>query len=197
VAGDLAGFGPLAPRPAGLLSFGATGLFTELGWTGWASKLFGAGAGVAAVAWAWTRRPLADWEPAPAQQSDWLHFILGAVLLTGCFFSSMNFGYRWIFAAWLAPLLWTLPRDPDTPVPVRRLARGTMFLLLFVLWWAPLGCVVINGLIGVVTGATIMRLAQGFFLIEQPFDWAFFLCLVVLLTHFLRRRLAVLRGATI
>jgi hypothetical protein len=197
VAGDLAGFGPLAPRPAGLMSFGATGFFTELGWLGWAPKLLCAGAGVVAVAWAWSKRMLSDWEPAPAEQASWLYFVLGAVLLTGCFFTSMNFGYRWIFAVWLAPMLWTLARAAGTPAPVRRLARGTMALLLFALWWSPLCCVVINGLIGTVTGATIMRLAKWSFLLEQPFDWAFFLCLVVFLTHFARRRLAVLGGAPV
>ncbi|MFI5338150.1 MAG: hypothetical protein ACHQ5A_15285, partial [Opitutales bacterium] len=113
-----------------------------------------------------------------------------AVLLTGCVFTSMNFGYRWIFAIWLAPWLWQLPRDPDAPAPVRRLARGTRWLLLAVLWWAPLSCIILNRLVGVVTGATVMRLARVFFLAEQPIDWALFLCLLVFLTHFLRLRLA-------
>jgi hypothetical protein len=196
VVGDLAGFGPLAPQPAGLMSFGATGLFTELGWMGWAPKLLCAGVGLAAVVWFWSGRRLRDWEPVPARQSDWLHFVLGAALLTGCFFTSMNFGYRWIFAVWLAPMLWILARDPDTPTPVRRLARGTMGLLLVALWWEPICCIVINALIGTVTGTTIMRLAKWSFLIEQPFDWALFLCLLVFLTHFARRRLAVLAGTS-
>jgi hypothetical protein len=70
-----------------------------------------------------------------------------------------------------------------------------MWLLLAVLWWAPLCCVILNRLIGVVTGATIMRLAQWFYLAEQPMDWAFFLCLLAFLTHFARRGLAELRRA--
>ena len=192
VAGDLTGFGSRAPSPAGLLSFGATGFFNELGWTGWAPKLLCAGFGVAAVVWSWSGRMLRDWEPAPAQQSDWLHFVLGAVLLTGCFFTSMNFGYRWIFAVWLAPMLWLLVRDSDAPAPVRRLARGTMGLLLLALWWQPVCCIVISGLIGKLKGDAIMGLAKWAFLIGQPFEWAFFLCLVVFLTHFMRQRLAFL-----
>ncbi len=119
VAGDLAGFAPLAPKPAGLMTFGATGLMHELGWMGWGPKLDVAVIGLASVIGFWRQAALGDWEPSPAQRSDWLYFILGAVLLTGCFFTSMNFGYRWIFAIWLAPALWLLPRDPDTPALVR------------------------------------------------------------------------------
>jgi len=195
VAGDLAGFGPVAPQPAGLMTFGATGFFHELGWMGLGPKLAVAGLGLAGMAWAWRRAALGDWEPAAAQRSDWLHFILGAVLLTGCFFTSMNFGYRWVFAVWLAPALWVLPRDPDTPAPVRRLARATRWLLLVMLWWPPLCCVIVNQFIGVVPSPTIMVLAKLSFLVEQPFDWAFFLCLLIFLAHFTRRRLTVLRGS--
>ena len=35
--------------------------------------------------------------------------IVGAALLTGCFLAGTSYGYRWIFALWLAPLLWRLP----------------------------------------------------------------------------------------
>ena len=164
----------------------------ELGWDGWGPKLVVAGIGLASVIGFWRRAPLGDWEPAPARRSDWLHLILGAVLLTGCFFTSMNFAYRWVFAVWLAPALWLLPREPDTPAPVRRLARAAMWLLLVVLWWPPISCVIVNQFIGKVPASTIMLLAKWVFLIEQPVDWAFFLCLLVFLTHFARRQLAIL-----
>ena len=192
VSGDLAAFGPLAPQPEGLLSFGATGFFHELGWQGWGPKLVCAGIGLVVAARFWSGRVLADWEPSAEQRSAWLHFILGAALLTGCFFTSTNHGYRWIFAIWLAPLLWMLPRDPAAPPNVRRLARWTARLFLVVLWLAPLCCIVLTRLIGHVPGATVMRLASWLFLVEQPFDWAFFLCLLAFLTHFARRGVATL-----
>ena len=195
VAGDLVGFGALAPRPEGLLSFGATGIFNECGWTGGAPKLLCAVAGVAAAAYFWRRRPLQDWEPTSAQRSDWLYFILGAALLTGCFFTSRNFGYRLIFGVWLAPLLWVLAREAGNPPRLRRLVRRTLGLLLIVLWWGPLGCVILNRLSGVAEHATVIFVAKCFFLAEQPFDWAFFLCLLVFLTHFARGRLATLARA--
>lgn len=192
VAGDLAGFGPIAPQPSGLMAFGAVGLFNELGWTGWGPKLVVAGIGLASVLVCWRRQILGDWEPAPSQRSDWLHFMLGSVLLAGCFFTSMNFAYRWIFSIWLAPALWLLPRDPGTPAPVRKLARAAMWLLVLMLWWSPVSCFIVNRFIGVLPGPKIMKLAEWAFLLEQPFDWAFFLCLLVFLTHFTRRGLAAL-----
>jgi len=193
VAGDLADFGALAPRPEGLMSFGATSFFNELGWTGWAPKLLCVGAGLAAAAYCWNRRPLQDWAPTPAQRADWLHFVLGAALLAGCFFTSRNFAYRLIFSVWLAPLLWLLARDAASPPRIRRLARGTMGLLLIALWWGPIGSAILFRLIGAVGHATLMLLAKWIFLVEQPFDWALFLCLLVFLTHFARGGLDPLR----
>ncbi len=191
---DLTGYGPLAPQPEGLLSFGSTAFANTLGWTGWAPKLLGFLAAAAVVAACWRRRVLENWEPAVERQSDWLYFILGAVLLTGCFFASLNYGYRWIFAIWLAPLLATLPRDSAAPAGVRRLARATGALLLVVLWWDPFCCLVLNRFIGIVPGPTITKWAEYAFLAEQPIDWALFACLLVFLTHFTRTNLARLAG---
>jgi hypothetical protein len=193
VSRDLAGFGPLAPQPEGLLTLGATGFLNELGWKGWAPKALCAAIGGGLILVNWRRRALADWEPSPAQRAAWLNFILGTVLLTGCFFTSMNFGYRWIYLIWLAPLLWELPRDAAAPAAVRRLARTARWLTLAVLWWSPLCCIVINHLLGTLPLATLKGLARYAFLLEQPMDWALFACLLVFLTHFARRRLAAAR----
>jgi hypothetical protein len=191
---DLSGFGPLAPKPAGLLSFGATAFFNALDWTGFMPKLLCAVTGLTVAVVSWRRRWLGAWEPAAAQQSDWLHFTLGAVLLTGCFFTSLNFGYRWIFALWLAPLLWTLPSDETASRAVRLLARWLRWLLVIVLWWDPVCCFILNRFIGLLSAAALAAWAKGCFLAEQPFDWALFLGLVVFLTHFTQGRLRVLAG---
>jgi hypothetical protein len=42
-----------------------------------------------------------------------------------------------------------------------------------------------------------MKLAKYAFLLEQPMDWALFVCLLVFLTHFARRQLAVLWGRAV
>lgn len=195
VAGDLAGFGPVAPKPEGLMTFGAIGFFHELGWDGRTPRLLCALAGLLGGLLIWRRNPMTDWEPSSSQRSDWLHFILGAVLLEGCFFTSMNFAYRWVFAIWLTPFLWSLPNDPDCPASVRRLAWHARWLLLVVLWCGPVSSALLYQLIGAVPGSTIMRLASWAFLVEQPFDWAFFLCLLVFLAHFTRQALGQNRSA--
>ncbi|MEO6876208.1 MAG: hypothetical protein ABI222_15430 [Opitutaceae bacterium] len=175
------------PEPEGLLSFGAMGFFHEMGWTSRILKLLGVAIGGMVVLRCWIKRPLGDWDPRPDQRADWLYFILGAVLLTGCFFTSVNFGYRWIFVIWLAPFLWKLPRDPATPPRLRRLVRLTMGLTVVMLWWGTFCCVVLNLLLGVASHDRIMSLAHWAYLVEQPADWAFFICLLVFLTHFARR----------
>ncbi|MDB6093299.1 MAG: hypothetical protein JWM32_861 [Verrucomicrobia bacterium] len=194
VATDLSGFGGIAPKPVGLLSFGATGFANGLGWVGWVPKAVCAAAAVVFIGVAWRRRWLNDWEPAEHQQSDALHFLLGAALLAGCFFTSQNFGYRWIFALWLAPLLWNLPDDPAAPDGVRRLARWLRWLLLSVLWWDTVFCFVLNRCQGGLSPAETAAWAQRFYMLEQPFDWALFLGLLVFLAQFARRRGQFLLG---
>ena len=107
----------------------------------------------------------------------------------------MNFWYRLIFAIWLAPMLWELGWEGDAPAQVRRLARQTSVLLLFIFWWALLCTFVLNRLADVVSGAMLAGLIRWTFLVEQPFDWLFFFCLLVFLTPFARRQLASLAGA--
>ncbi|MDB6169802.1 MAG: hypothetical protein JWM88_2666 [Verrucomicrobia bacterium] len=194
VAPDLKGFGSLAPKPSGLLSFGAVTVFHELGWFGWLPKSVALLVAGAVAALAWRRRWLGIWQPTPAQEGDWLYFILGSVLLAGCFFTSVNFGYRWIFALWLAPLLWTLPRDPATPAVVRRWARWTARLLLLALWWDPVWCFIYNRLAPIVPGPALRQLSQACILAEQPFVWAFFLALIVFLAQFARERTRFVLG---
>lgn len=187
VRSDLREFGQLAPQPGGLLSFGAMAVAQTQGWHGWVPKLVCIALGATAFGWFWRSRPLEGWEVAPEQRSDWLHFVLGAVLLTGCFFTSLNFGYRWIFAIWMAPLLWWLPDDPTAPVPVRRLARITRVLLIAVLWIDAVVCFGLNRAIHMTTPAQLQAWADRLFLVEQPVFWAFFICVLAFLAHFARR----------
>lgn len=195
VAPDLAIFGPLAPQPDGWMTFGATSAFNKLGWTGTAPALLCLGAAAALLAWAWRSPRLASWSPAPAQQGDWLRFVLGASLLAGCFFTSANFAYRWVFALWLPPLLWTLATDPAAPGPARRLATVTGWLLLAVLWldavfsWVAISCR------GRVEPSTLGRWIKWSFVAEQPVTWAFFACLLVFLARFTKEGLRSLAAA--
>jgi hypothetical protein len=184
---DLAAFAPLAPKPEGFLSFGSTAFFHALGWDGWAPKLLCVAGGAAAFGWFWRSRWFDGWEVPAGRRADWLHFVLGASLLAGCFFTSLNFSYRWIFAVWLAPFLWSLPTDSSAPARVRRLAALTRALLIAVLWIDAAACLVLNRFVDVVSVAELKRWAEIGFLLEQPVYWALFLCLLAFLARFTRQ----------
>ena len=186
VAPDVAKIAALAPQPRGLLTFGAVNLPRSLGLTGGTATLAVLVAAVVAVAVSWKSRWTEGWVVAPADRNAWLSFILGAVVLAGCFFSGTSYAYRWVFALWLAPLLWRLPRDPAAPAPVRRLARLTGGLLVFVLWADGLLSMGLKLSSARIAPETAMRVAATFFRWEQLFTWMFFAGVLVFLTHFVR-----------
>ena len=189
VGGDLVRIVPLLPTAEGVFTFGAVEGWHELGWHGPWPQLLAAVFGVAIFAVCWTRRALGAWAPAPAQRSEWLYFILGATLLTACFFTGQNHDYRWVFALWLAPLLWSLPADVSAPTAVRRLAFATRWLLLTALWFDPLCTLTLSQF----PGLNLAGALHWVFLIEQPLTWALFVCLLAFLAHFARGGLQALR----
>jgi len=189
---DLAGFSAIAPRAEGLMTFSAANLFAAAGLGAPAAKVAGMILG-GACAVAFARSKLfSAWEISPADRGVWLGFLLGAVLLTGCFFAGTNFGYRWIFAIWLAPLLWRLPHDLTAPLAVRRLATLTGVLLIFALWADPLVSAGLSRLRGHVAEPAIGRAADLFYRAEQPLTWALFACLIGFLVHFVSMGAALL-----
>ena len=194
IAPDLVHFAGVAPKAEGLMTFGSVNLLEAGGVHGPRAVALGFVLGaLAGLAFA-RSRVFDGWEIAPADRAAWLSFVLGAVLLTGCFFTSTNFSYRWVFALWLAPLLWRLPRDAAAPAAVRRLAGLTVALLVVALWADALATTVLATATGHASRDAIMRWADRVFLVEQPLTWAFFACLLGFLTHFTRGGLRVLLG---
>jgi hypothetical protein len=185
----------ITPQPRGLVSFGATAFAPVLEWSGSGPKVLVAVIGVALVAAWWRSRRFEGWQVAAADQAAWYSFVLGAVLLTGCFFAGLNYTYRLVFALWLAPLLWQLPRDGRAPVAVRRLARLTGALLLAVLWLAPVLYQVIKYLRPRYPQPIVKAWADGLLLAEQPVWWLLVACLLGFLVHFGRGVIRTLRGA--
>jgi hypothetical protein len=175
-------------KAEGLMTFGAGNLLAEVGVTGWLTIVVGMGLALLAAAMFFRSRLFVDWKPASVDPV-WLHFVLGAALLATCFFTGMNFAYRWIFALWLAPFLWKSWHDSAVPSHVRRFAALTAGLLLVALWADPFAAAVLRCCLGKYPGADLVRWANWFFLAEQPFTWAFFGCLIGWLTHFIREEM--------
>ncbi|MBI5771814.1 MAG: DUF2029 domain-containing protein [Verrucomicrobia bacterium] len=186
IAPDVVKFAPVAPKAEGIMTFGASNVFEMAGLKGRAGFLTGAALAVLLFAGWWRVRLFDGWKIEPAQQANWWSFVLGAALLTGCFFAGTNFAYRWIFALWLAPLLWGLPADESAPAGVRRLARITRGLLLIGLWADPAVSAILARLAGRVPFPVMERWAKVFFLWEQPVTWALFACLLGFLAFFIR-----------
>lgn len=187
---------PTLPKAEGLMTFGAVNLLEAFGLHGRIAMLGGLVAGGLVFSLFLRWRGFEGWEIAPENRAAWLSFILGAALLTGCFFTGTNYAYRWVFAIWLAPLLWQLLRDASAPARVRWLARLTAGLLLIALW-ADAGASAVAGyLTGRVPGPTVVRWAETFFTWEQPLTWTLFACLLAFLAHFTRESLRGWRSPT-
>lgn len=186
VGPDLALYGKFIPKVEGFMTFGAGNLPTALGLRPSAATTVSLVAAVVIGAAFWRGRWFEGWVIAPEGRGVWMSFVLGAALLTACFFSGSSFAYRWVFALWLAPLLWRLPREATAPIAVRRLAGMTAGLLLFALWDNVIVQVLIlifsSGLSADEMTARMNRL----FWVEQPLMWALFICLLGFLTHFFR-----------
>ncbi len=195
VAPDLAIFGPLAPQPTGWMSFGAVSLWHELQWQSPLAILVLVALSGGLIVWAWRTPLLTDWHPSPAQQAEWLRFVLGAVVLTGCFLASANFSYRWVFAIWLAPFLWSLGGDLAAPAAARALARLTGWLLLGVLWLDTIYSWIIIAARNHFSPEILRGWVKWSYVAEQPITWAFFGCLLVFLARFTRLGLASLAAA--
>ncbi len=117
--------------PDGLTSFGARQIFDFHRWHG--PGPLAAIAGVVFLAALLSRsQALRGTFRITADSRDFRSFILGALLLTGCFFAGSSYAYRWVFALWLAPWLWRF--GFAAPAAVRWLAFATAGLLVAAQW---------------------------------------------------------------
>jgi hypothetical protein len=173
----------LLPPVDGLMNFGAIHALGRLGLGGVLPGLVAAA--VIVAAW-WRADIFRGWTIPAAERSVWLHAVLGAVVLGGCFFTSTNFAYRWVFALWLVPWLWWAAHGTDVPRAVRRLAWTTAGMLAAALWIDPLTLGILTRWLAPLPEPVVARTANLVYVIEQPLIWALFVCLLGLVTEFLR-----------
>lgn len=95
-------------------------------------------------------------------------FLLSAAVLVSCFVAGLNYGYRWIFALWLGPWLWTM-KKVNGGAPYRALWLGVPVLL----WADGLLCIAVNsGALGLVPG-DFPGVQHLWRLTTQPIHWLF------------------------
>lgn len=184
----------ILPKAEGLMTFGAINLPASLGIPAGIAKWVGLLCAAGWVTAVWRARWTESWRIEPEAQAAWLGFVLGGVLLTGCFLTGTNYGYRWVFGIWLAPLLWRLWRDPTALPAVRRWARIVAGLLVFSLWADALLSTLLRLARPWVAPERAWQIADTFFALEQPLTWAFFAGVLFFLTHFVREGLGALLG---
>jgi hypothetical protein len=178
------------PAPHGILSFGGVAVFNEFGMHGIGPQLVVAGIGLVAIFLWWRSSVFSGWHPLAEMPRDWMYFILGGTVLSGCFFVGEHHAYRWIFAIWMAPLLPSLQNDIRVPQAVRTLARVTAALLLVMLWGEAMAVFLMRHW----QYEVMLRAFHWVSLTMQPFTWAFFLCVLGFLTHFARSVIAPIVG---
>ncbi len=162
------------PLPPGLYSLGAAQLFRDLGYSGRGVAVFSLLI-LAVAAFGLVRARLttglADDSSAFTPRAL---FLLGATTLTGCFLAGVSFGYRWIFALWLAPWLLEASRDLSSARSRRALATATGWLLVTIVWLDGAYCLYTNLLVGPMPATQIQSWQLTWRLLTQPLSWILF-----------------------
>lgn len=141
-----------------------------------------------AVAW----RTLRDWTPPSALRTDYLQFLLGAVVLTGCFWAGPSHGYRWIFALLMLPFLLRVQAVAAQPAAMRRLLAALLGLLALLMFGESLFAA-FAFLLERKWGWSLPGSHFAFTLLLQPLAWFFFGALTMLLAQFAFANLLALR----
>jgi hypothetical protein len=161
---DMQHFSTSLPSPEGIFALGA-GKSLEL--LGFSPRLaLGIGALLAAGTIAQEIRRGGARPAVPPTREEW-SFMLGAVLIAACFWVTMNWGYRWIFALWMVAVLAGGHR-PDF-VLRRWEQRALRIALPICLWGDGLYCIWWN--LGIVKSLAPGRYIELCWLALQPAHW--------------------------
>jgi hypothetical protein len=194
VSGDLSTMGSLVPNPSWVYTLGSTSAFELLACGGQEAVLLCAAVGGLVFGLGFLHCPLGAWQPKEEHMSSWLFFIMGASVLTGCFFAGMSYGYRWVFGVFLLPFLWQTSTDVTAPAVLRLLGRTLLALLLFLLWYDLIAMRAVFALIGGGNLQAQEAMLLPLLVAAQGPTWAFFCGLLVFLAHFVRRGILQLFG---
>jgi hypothetical protein len=128
------------------------------------------------------RTGLRAWSPPAERRTDYLMFILGAVVLTGCFVVTVNYAYRWIFLVGMIPFLCRCDFAHTHPA-LENLQKVTLLLIALALW-TEFPVVTTLNLVGA-SQEVINRWEDWTTGFLQIVTWSLFACLSGWLAHFL------------
>jgi len=193
VAPDLIHYTNNAPI-SGFYTFGAPTLFVAAGLPPAAGPGLTLGFLVLA-GWALLQRSgLRTWSPPAELRTDYLGFILGAVILTGCFVTTVNYAYRWIFLVGMIPFLCRLDVARTHP-ELHHLQVATRLLSAFALWSEVPIVTMLNHFEPTQEVANRWQdWSTGF---TQIVTWSLFACLSGWLAHFMASQWQGLPGGTL
>lgn len=184
VSGDLRRI--MIPKAEGLFVVGA-----KVAWQGFGDqqRLLTVLSGAIAIAigvwlaWRLSQSTHAASTDANSEKQN-LYFATGVTLLVGCFFAEASYGYRWIFALWIAPWLWSNAWE-STPVSVlqQKLARTGCFLLIAALWLDGLYCLFVNWFVGRVELSRFLLWEQRWIAFTQLPVWILMIVFMALFGH--------------
>jgi hypothetical protein len=122
---------------------------------------------VGAIVWrGWLRNSLTTLDESGEAAS----FAIGAATLAGCFIAGQSFGYRWIFAAMIAPWLWRQATGNVSP-PARVAARSALWLLTASLWCDGALCAVANLFLVPLSADRLEHVERTIRLVSQAVSW--------------------------
>lgn len=154
------------PVSDGVYLFGAGVWWRELGLKGWGlSALSALSLWLGAIALnrrGWCQG-LAAAEGPVAERAG---FVLGAILLGGCWLAGISYAYRWAFAVLLLPWLWRRAGAGDGS------ARATLGLLLAGLWLDGVFCLGTNVGLGPMSLDRLRAIQHDWQVFTQPLVWA-------------------------
>ncbi|HEX2852881.1 MAG TPA: hypothetical protein VHO24_06565 [Opitutaceae bacterium] len=180
-----------AEAPSGLFTFGAGAIAQLLDVPGGTGNIVAAVIAIGSTIFWWRVAP--SYSIPEERKADFLKFILGAALLTGCYLLTMNYAYRRVFAIFMTPFLWWTWGAPYLgPVWFRHVSRVTGFLLIALLWLDGFACLGIN-LFTNLSQAQITTLSDRWMLAQQPFVAAVRIGLLAFLVPFVRDSIRAMR----
>ncbi len=173
--------------PHGLFTFGAAALPMNFGVPAGEAIRGGVLAGAIVFALALLWQPLRGWMAAAESAREKTMFVLGATLLTGCFFSVINFEYRFVFALFLLPLAWTVTRGGrGTPRLAAGLLRGIVLLAVVLCWSDGIACALVNFLGAGIERSTAIALRRDVGLAGAVLAWLWAAMLAIFVADFVR-----------